>query len=133
MAAHGYNNTAESAQLGHGYNNTAASLFTSAGSAQTTWEQIVEEMANMKPHFASCAKEAAEFAAAWSGDDTAPGLNDAEAYATSLKVRKEPEDGQLGTPLPLGDCPREAAINTPNNRSRHVRMGSKGRGSVYFS
>ena len=50
----------------------------------------------MKPHFAGCAKESAEFAAAWSGGDSAPGLADAEAYAKTLKARKEPEDGQLG-------------------------------------
>ena len=69
----------------------------SAGSAPTrSWAQIVQEMAMMKPHFASCAKEAAEFAAAWSGGDNAPGLCEAEAYAKSLKGRKEPEDGQLG-------------------------------------
>ena len=67
-------------------------------------------------------------------DEFGSGLHvDAEAYVKSLKVRKGPDDGQLGTPLPLGDCPREAATNTPNNRSRHVWMGSKGRGSVYFS
>ena len=53
-------------------------------------------MAVMKPQFAKCAKEALEFAAAWSGGDDAPGLNDAEAYAKSMNVRK-PEDGQLGT------------------------------------
>ena len=43
-----------------------------------------------------CVKEAAEFAAAWSGGDDSPGLNEAETYAKSLKVRKEPGDGQLG-------------------------------------
>ena len=51
----------------------------------------------MKPHFAGCAKESAEFAAAWSGGDDSPGLNEAEAYAKGLQVRKGPEDGQLGT------------------------------------
>ena len=51
----------------------------------------------MKPHFAGCCREAADFAAAWSGGDHAPGLNEAEAYAKSLQVRKEPEAGQLGT------------------------------------
>ena len=50
----------------------------------------------MKPHFKTCAKEAADFAASWSGGDHAPGLSEAEAYAKSLKARKEPEDGQLG-------------------------------------
>ena len=64
--------------------------------ASASWDQVVKEMTVMKPHFARCAKESAEFAAAWSGGDHAPGLNDAEAYAKSLKVRKEPEDGQLG-------------------------------------
>ena len=54
-------------------------------------------MTVMKPHFAEGAKEAAEFAGAWSGGDESPGLNEAEAYAKSLKVRREPEDGQLGT------------------------------------
>ena len=49
----------------------------------------------MRPHFAGCAKEAAEFAAAWSGGDDSPGLNEAETYAKTLRVRKEPEDGQL--------------------------------------
>ena len=65
----------------------------SAGSA---WACVVNEIEIVKPHFAGCAKESAEFAAAWSGGDDAPGLADAEAYAKSLKVRKEPEDGQLG-------------------------------------
>ena len=49
----------------------------------------------MRPHFAVCAREAAEFAAAWSGGDDPPGLIEVETYAKSLKVRKEPEDGQL--------------------------------------
>ena len=49
----------------------------------------------MKLHFAGCVKESAEFAAAWSGGDDSPGLTEAEAYAKSIKVRKEPEDGQL--------------------------------------
>ena len=49
----------------------------------------------MKPHFAECAKEAAEFAAAWSGGDDSPGLIEAENYAKGLKARKEPENGQL--------------------------------------
>ena len=55
---------------------------------------------------------------------------DAEAYVKSLNVRKEPEDGQFGTPLPLSDCPREAAINTPKNRSRHVWATFKRLGDV---
>ena len=62
-----------------------------------SWAQVVQELESMKPHFAVCAKEAAEFAAAWSGGDDSPGLNEAESYAKSLKVRKEPELGQLGT------------------------------------
>ena len=49
----------------------------------------------MKPNFASCAKEAAEFAAVWSGGDDSPGLNEAEAYAKTFKVRRESEDGKL--------------------------------------
>ena len=49
----------------------------------------------MKPHFAGCLKETSDFAASWSGGDESPGLNEAETYAKSLKVRKEPEDGQL--------------------------------------
>ena len=54
-------------------------------------------MTQLKPHIAPCAQEAAEFAAAWSGGDGAPALVEAEAYAKSLKVRREPEDGQLAT------------------------------------
>ena len=62
-----------------------------------SWDKVVQEMTLMKPHFARCAQESAEFAAAWSGGDDAPALVEAEAYAKSLKVRREPEDGQLGT------------------------------------
>ena len=47
----------------------------------------------MKTHFQNCLKEASEFAAAWAGGG---GLDEAEAYGKSLRVRKEPEDGQLG-------------------------------------
>ena len=64
---------------------------TAASAPGPTWEQIVQEMELMKPHFASCATESAEFAAAWSGGDNAPGLSEAEAYAKSLEARKEPE------------------------------------------
>ena len=42
-----------------------------------SWTQIVQEMEAMKPHFAGCLKESAEFAAAWSGGDDSPGLNEA--------------------------------------------------------
>ena len=76
---------------------TAASASTrSAGAASTRWAHVVSEMGTIKPHFANCAKEAAEFAAAWSGGDQSPALHEAEAYAKTLKARKEPEDGQLG-------------------------------------
>ena len=68
----------------------------SAASAPS-WAQVVREMGIMKPHFAVCAKEAAEFAAAWSGGDDSQGLNEAESYAKSINVRKDPELGQLGT------------------------------------
>ena len=76
-------------------------LADSAESAPSTesapsWERVVQELSAMKPHFAECAKEAAEFAAAWSGGDDSPGLNEAEAYAKGLNARKEPADGQLG-------------------------------------
>ena len=79
--------------------DTAASAPSAASvqsAASASWDKVVQEMTLMKPHFARCAKESAEVAAAWSGGDRAPGLNDAEAYAKSLKVRKEPEDGQCG-------------------------------------
>ena len=75
---------------------SASASATSAIAAPIAWEHIVKQMALMKPHFADCAKEAAEFAAAWSGGDEYQGLTEAEAYAKSLKARKEPEDGQLG-------------------------------------
>ena len=42
--------------------------------APASWEKVANEISAMKPHFADCAKEAAGFAAAWSGDDIAPGL-----------------------------------------------------------
>ena len=57
----------------------------------------MDDIAIMKPQSASCAKESFEFAAAWSGVDDSPGLIEAEGYAKSLRVRTEPEDGQLGT------------------------------------
>ena len=69
---------------------------TAAAASAPSWLQVVQEMESMKPHFAGCAKEAADFAASWSGGDESPGLNEAETYAKSTKVRKEPEDGQLG-------------------------------------
>ena len=53
-------------------------------------------MADMKPQFAECAKEAAEFAAEWSGGDESPGLVEAEDYAKSLNKRRGPENSQLG-------------------------------------
>ena len=79
------------------HSGTVASAPGATAPATSSWEQVVQEMEIMKPHFASCARECAEFAAAWSGGDSAPALVEAEAYAKSLKVRKEPEDGQLGT------------------------------------
>ena len=60
-----------------------------------SWEHVVQVMTFMRPHSEVCVKEAAEFAAAWSGGDHAPGLRDAEAYAKTLRVRKESEIGQL--------------------------------------
>ena len=44
----------------------------------------------MKPHSADCVKEAAMFTSMWP-----EGLKEAEIFAKSLKVRREPEDGQL--------------------------------------
>ena len=77
--------------------DTAASAPSAASvPASASWDEVAKEMTVMKPHFAGCAKESAEFAAAWSGGDSAPGLADAEAYAKSLKVRKEAEEGQFG-------------------------------------
>ena len=78
---------------------TAASTPSAESAPSATpasWEQAVKEISALKPRFARCAKEAADFAKAWSGGDTAPGLNEVEAYAKSLAVRKEPEHGQLG-------------------------------------
>lgn len=63
--------------------------------ASASWEQFLHQMAAMRPHYASVAKECAEFAAEWSGGDDAPSLNEAEAYVKGLRVRREPEDGQL--------------------------------------
>ena len=72
---------------------SAPSAASARSAASTSWEQVVQEMGVMKPHFQQCAKESAEFAAAWSGGG---GLNEAEAYGKSLRIRKEPDDGQLG-------------------------------------
>ena len=60
------------------------------------WERVVMETITMKPHFAECATETAEFAAAWSGDDKSSALLEVEAYAKQLKRQTEPEQGQLG-------------------------------------
>ena len=71
---------------------------TSAGSATAapaTWAAVVKEISNMKPHFADVAAEAADFASAWSGGDDSQYLKEVEEYAKSLKVRREPEAGQL--------------------------------------
>ena len=77
--------------------DTAASAPSAASvPASASWNKVVEEMTVMKPHFARCARESAEFAAAWSGGDESQGLTEAEDYAKSIKIRKEPEDGQLG-------------------------------------
>ena len=64
--------------------------------ASATWESVVQEMQVMKPHFADTAKEGAAFASAWSGGDDSSGLVEVENFAKTLKVRREPEDGQLG-------------------------------------
>ena len=68
----------------------------SAPSADVSWERVVEEMSCMKPHFKQCADEAAAFAKAWSGGNESQGLVEVEAFAKTLKVRREPENGQLG-------------------------------------
>ena len=70
----------------------------SAPSAESapTWERVVMDMKAMKPHFADCAEEAAQFASAWSGGDKPLALLEVEVYAKQLKVRKEPEKCQLG-------------------------------------
>ena len=75
-----------------------ASAAESAPSAESTspWDSVVQEMIVMKPHFADFATEAATFTSAWSGGEGAPALNEAETFAKSLKVRREPEYGQLG-------------------------------------
>ena len=56
----------------------------------------MKDMKAMKPHFADCAEEAAQFASARSGGDKPPALLEVEAYAKQLKVRSEPEKDQLG-------------------------------------
>ena len=53
-------------------------------------------MAITKPHFAGKVAEASEFAAAWSGGDDSLGLKEVEAFAKSLKKRREPVAKQLG-------------------------------------
>ena len=50
----------------------------------------------MKPHLKDFAGEAAEYAAKWSGGDESEWLVEVEAFAKTLKVGREPEDGQLG-------------------------------------
>ena len=64
--------------------------------AANPWDAIVAEIEVMKPHFAGQAAEAAAFVEKWSGGDDAPSLVEVETYAKSLKVRREPEFGQLG-------------------------------------
>ena len=61
-----------------------------------TWERVVMETVAMKPSFKDDATEAAQFAAAWSGDDQSSALHEVEAYAKQLKRRSDPEKGQLG-------------------------------------
>jgi hypothetical protein len=68
---------------------------TSAASAPT-WDRAVQDIVGMKPHFKDCAAEAATFASAWSMGDDYPTLLEVEQYAKQLKVRREPEKGQLG-------------------------------------
>ena len=60
-----------------------------------SWARVVEDMKLIKRHFAGCTQEAADSAAAWSSGDDSPGLIEAETFAKGLKVRGEPEDGQL--------------------------------------
>ena len=44
---------------------SAPSAESAPPAASASWEQVVQEMMVMKPHFQNCLKEAAEFAAAW--------------------------------------------------------------------
>jgi len=63
---------------------------------EASWEKVVEETNNLKPHFASQTGEAAEFAGAWSGGEGAPNLKRMDVYGKSLRVRRDLEAGQLG-------------------------------------
>ena len=66
-----------------------------APTAEVTWDRVVNDIASMKPHFGECAKECADFVAAFGGGEDAPHLHEAEAFAKQLKARREPEKGQL--------------------------------------
>ena len=55
----------------------------------------MKDISIMEPHFQDYAKEAAEFISASYGGDESPYLLELEAFAKSLKVRREPESGQL--------------------------------------
>ena len=68
----------------------AAGISSDTSSSAAAWESVVQEMIAMKPHSADCVKEAAMFTSMWP-----EGLKEAEIFAKSLKVRREPEEGQL--------------------------------------
>ena len=56
----------------------------------------MKEVISTKPHFKDDAEEAAQFAHAWAGDDMSSNILDLEKHAKQLRVRREPEKGQLG-------------------------------------
>ena len=81
---------------------------TAESAPSNSWENVVRDMVTMKPHFADKAKEAAAFCAAWSGGQGSPNLVEVEAYAKTLKLRREPEPGLLEmlANAPLKRAPR---------------------------
>ena len=71
---------------------------TTAGSALCDPDKlhsIVQQISNLKPEIAGCAAEAVRFVSACSGGEGAPYIKEVMSFAQSLKVRREPADGQL--------------------------------------
>ena len=77
------------------YHASYKAAVTAESARAPTWQDAVREMVLIKPYFQEKASEAAAFCAAWSGGDESPNLVEVEAFAKTLKVRREPEYGQL--------------------------------------
>ena len=67
-----------------------------SASSDQLWDQIAAEMIIMKPHFKDAVPEAIKFVREWSGGEDCAELLEAETFAKSLKLRREPDRGQVG-------------------------------------